>query len=708
MTKFAVLRPESNDSFDSRSTRFAQSWLLAPHASRSVRRRLAAILRMACRTLGCKRGRGLGMLGFGSRIAGAAVASALIAGFASDALAGDGIFINDGTDGGCTVIRDGGTKPTIENIASDKCSKNDDVQYQTDRVLFYSYNNGTDKQSTSLSLGQFLWVNGGWIGLNQQTTKSMAIGNLGTAASGQDAIAIGNDAKASSNRSVAIGEGSNANGGTLSNGAWFVGGSASAEMNIGSRRITGVAAGAMDSDAANVGQVKAAKNDTDNSIKTINTNINNIINNGTKGLVEQASPGQNLTVGKDIDGAAVDFAGKNKADGTKILRKLINVAPGAVNKDSNEVIVGKQLFETNTAVTNIDNRVTKNEGDIVSIDTSIGDITTQVGGLLSDALLWDKDKLAFSAKHGTGGTNRIADVKAGENDTDAVNVGQLKAAQGTATTALKNAGDRAVKYVWDDKNKDGVLDAGEVDYTRANLEGPANAGTVLGNVAKGEVSAKSFDAVNGSQLYANNGIIANWFGGGAGYDKDGVFQGPNYEITVINQDGTTTKNHNNVGDALGGIDNSVRIVNSKVDYVTSTVGGMTKDALRWDPDRQVFTAHHSDDPLSREFSGPNKITDLQAATLSEKSTDAVNGSQLNDTNNRVTNVENRITTVEGDVINIDNRLTTVEGDVNNIKTDIANITTDVGSLTDRAVQYDGKTGDPKALITLQGDNTSLH
>ena len=99
--------------------------------------------------------------------------------------------------------------------------------------------------------------------------------------------------------------------------------------------------------------------------------------------------------------------------------------------------------------------------------------------------------------------------------------------------------------------------------------------------------------------------------------------------------------------------------------------------------------------------------------MSATSTDAVNGSQLNDTNVRVTDVENRVTGVE-------NRVTTVEGDVNNIKTDITkidtrvtkvegditNLTTNVGSLTDRAVTYDGKTGDPKTLIKLEGPTSS--
>ncbi|CCD37327.1 unnamed protein product [Candidatus Paraburkholderia kirkii UZHbot1] len=41
--------------------------------------------------------------------------------------------------------------------------------------------------------------------------------------------------------------------------------------------------------------------------------LTNQLNNGTIGLVQQAAAGQNLTVGKNIDGAAVNFADKDGA-----------------------------------------------------------------------------------------------------------------------------------------------------------------------------------------------------------------------------------------------------------------------------------------------------------------------------------------------------------------------------------------------------------
>ncbi|EJN01431.1 hemagglutinin-like protein, partial [Phyllobacterium sp. YR531] len=61
-----------------KAARFAGNWLAGAAESRSARRRLNAILRLACRTLGLKRGKGLGMLG---------VAAAVVVGLASPVMA---------------------------------------------------------------------------------------------------------------------------------------------------------------------------------------------------------------------------------------------------------------------------------------------------------------------------------------------------------------------------------------------------------------------------------------------------------------------------------------------------------------------------------------------------------------------------------------------------------------------------------------------
>jgi autotransporter adhesin len=84
-----------------------------------------------------------------------------------------------------------------------------------------------------------------------------------------------------------------------------------------------------------------------------------------------------------------------------------------------------------------------------------------------------------------GGERQITNVAAGTEDTDAVNKAQLDEVAGS----VGELADSAVQY--DDETK-GTVTLGGAD------------GTVVTNVAAGELSADSTDAVNGSQLFETN------------------------------------------------------------------------------------------------------------------------------------------------------------------------------------------------------------
>ncbi|RYZ72309.1 MAG: hypothetical protein EOP91_08500, partial [Lysobacteraceae bacterium] len=84
-----------------------------------------------------------------------------------------------------------------------------------------------------------------------------------------------------------------------------------------------------------------------------------------------------------------------------------------------------------------------------------------------------------------GSERQITNVAAGTEDTDAVNVAQLNEVSDTVGTLA----DSAVLY--------DAADKGTVTFGGQN-------GTVLANVAAGEVSATSTEAVNGSQLFETN------------------------------------------------------------------------------------------------------------------------------------------------------------------------------------------------------------
>lgn len=94
---------------------------------------------------------------------------------------------------------------------------------------------------------------------------------------------------------------------------------------------------------------------------------------------------------------------------------------------------------------------------------------------------------------------QITNVAAGTANTDAVNVSQLKSA------GLIDNNGNAVAAVTYDENADGTPNFGSVTMGGpVSTDGGVTGGTKITNVAQGNLSATSTDAVNGSQLYATN------------------------------------------------------------------------------------------------------------------------------------------------------------------------------------------------------------
>ncbi|RKW43062.1 MAG: hypothetical protein D8B60_02600, partial [Moraxella sp.] len=120
------------------------------------------------------------------------------------------------------------------------------------------------------------------------------------------------------------------------------------------------------------------------------------------------------------------------------------------------------------------------------------------------------------------GGNKITNVKAGEDDTDAVNVSQLKAAQAAAKTTATAGKNITVKPT---TNPDG-----STNYEIATKDDVTFSKTTVGNVitdgatgkitglTAGDVSATSTDAVNGSQLHAHGAGVKNIIGGNTTYN----------------------------------------------------------------------------------------------------------------------------------------------------------------------------------------------
>ncbi|NAR64347.1 hypothetical protein GPS57_11140 [Acinetobacter haemolyticus] len=174
------------------------------------------------------------------------------------------------------------------------------------------------------------------------------------------------------------------------------------------------------------------------------------------------------------------------------------------------------------------------------------------------------------------GSKQITNVAAGTNATDAVNKGQLDAAISNVNNNVNELANNAVKY--DDASKDKI--------TLGGAEG-----TTITNVKDGKIEQNSKDAVNGGQLW-------------------NVQEQVNKNTSDISNIQT---NINNITDGKSGLVQQ-QTPNGEI-TVGKDTGGTTVSVAGKDGDRVV--------------------TGVKDGAISSTSKDAVNGSQLNVTNNKV-------------------------------------------------------------------------
>ncbi|MCV7917643.1 YadA-like family protein, partial [Escherichia coli] len=393
-------------------------------------------------------------------------------------------------------------------------------------------------------------------------------------------------------------------------------------------KITNVTAGELSdtsTDAVNGSQLKT----TNDNVATNTTNITNLTDTVTN-------------LGEDAlkwDDAAGAFTA---AHGTNATNKISNVQAGIVSSDSTDAINGSQLYGLADSFTSYlgggadisDTGVLT--GPTYSIGgtdyTNVGDalaaINTSFSDSLGDALLWDTTAGKFSAKHGINNDpSVITDIANGavsSTSSDAINGSQLYGvsdyiadalggnavvnADGSITAptyaiaggSYSNVGDALEAIdttlddalLWDATANDG---AGAFSAGR----GVDNTASKITNVANGAISATSSDAINGSQLYTTNKYIADALGGDAEVNADGTITAPTY--TIANAE------YNNVGDALDALD---------------------ENALLWDA-----TANNGEGAYNASHDGKASIiTNVADGNIGEGSTDAINGSQLFNTN----------------------------------------------------------------------------
>ena len=329
---------------------------------------------------------------------------------------------------------------------------------------------------------------------------------------------------------------------------------------------------------------------------------------------------------------------------------------------------------------------------------------------------WISTKGAFSVGEEGKTTRQITNVAAGSKPTDAVNVAQLKQVASQTAASKTTVSDGTNTTV----TPTTVAEDGHTDY-KVNLNKDltgiesmtngsssirmGNGGTVtinkkvtinqsgkISGVAAGEITSTSTDAVNGSQLHAVQQEAGK-------HTK--VVNGSNITVEETDQDGQKTYKVGLNKDLLLGDITGKNVSISGTNGTIETTGFIaTKDKIYADKGAKLADVNVTGDTISNDKSSvkldkegtvtinnrvtidqSGKISGVAAGEISSTSTDAVNGSQLKATNDRVSQVEGNITEIKGDITNIKSDITNIKGDVKNLGDRVTKVEQEAGKHT---------------------------
>lgn len=542
----------------------------------------------------------------------------------------------------------------------------------------------------SISIGESSSVTG---------ARSIALGGE-SSATGANAVAIGTDSVADENNSVSVGS------------------------STQTRKITNVTAGVNDTDAVNVSQLKSGLATKANlSLDNISDGGKTVIKNLAKEVDTNSTVTNsdgNLTVSPSTNGNTtsytVNLADNITADsyaaGDKVFvsatglnangLKVTNVANGTVAKNSADAVNGGQLYDVDSAIrTTITNNVTTINENLDNKANKNLDNLTEDGKTVVKNLAKEVD--TNSTVKNTDGNLTVSNTTSGNTTEYTVNL----ASNVKADTF-------------------GVSDKVFISASGLN----ANSMKVA-NVADGEVSSTSKDAVNGGQLQevitsvnTNVDNINKALDGKANTSLDNITEDGETVVKnlakevdtnskVMNTDGnlvvtssadgnTTTYTVNLTPNIIAesfGVGDKVYIsasgINANNQKVTNVADGKTdKDAVNLGQLNAAITAaiNGSVNPNIVEYdsSAKDKVTfkgengttlsNVKAGTLSSTSTEAVNGSQLYTTDQNVAKNTADIANLRTDVNTNTTDIANIKTDVSSIKTDVKNNTTEINNL----------------------------
>ncbi|WP_287953939.1 YadA-like family protein [Snodgrassella sp.] len=455
----------------------------------------------------------------------------------------------------------------------------------------------------------------------------------------------------------------------------------SAKYENENQRITNVLDGNLAPDSTDVvtgKQLYTLSSSTVASLSSLSTSLEGLSAKGLSSLSVALSNGLSTT-NSDItslqqdalqwNGKAYD-ASHGVANG---VQKITNVQDATLDADSSDVVTGKQLFNTNTSISNLDNRLSNGLSSLsgsassglsdlsislnkslssglsslsTAVDNNLSSTISNVSLLQKNALQWNGE--AYDASHGVaGGKERItnvADASLSSGSSDVVTGGQLfttntavsslstsldsglRTLSTTAETGLSNLSDnlnRTLKTGLGSLSTklDNALDStnAKVNALQKNAllwDGAAydasHGGSAqrITNVEAGRMAADSTDAINGSQLFSLS----------------------NSTSTGLSSLSTNLSNitNNQVGSLSSTVSISLSTVNSHVSSLSvglsttnNNVTLLQQNTLQWN------SSIGSDGAYDATRNGSaQKLTGIMGGDIRADSSDAINGAQM--------------------------------------------------------------------------------
>ena len=487
--------------------------------------------------------------------------------------------------------------------------------------------------------------------------RSISIG-FSACSSANSGVSIGSDSQVKSYGGVAVGAYSVSDRKTVSNGIYVASGAQRDEIDrikntvkskpesgvvsIGNekmtRQLTGLAAGIQDTDAVNVAQIKAL----DSVVSAISNNVEaKYTELGGKIAVNEKSIAKNTTsitnntnnIAKhttDITNNANNIA-KNTTD---ITNNVVNIIKNTTDIANNAANITKNTIDiTNNAV-----NITKNTIDITNNTNNIEKNTTDITN--------NANNIAKNTTDITNNTNNIA-----KNTTDITDVKKSVDTKHAELSAMITSQDKNITYL---QNGIGALDELSVKYDgkakdiitlNKKADGTMGDAVRITNVANGEISRNSTDAVTGKQLWSLGDHMAKALGGTikivdgvvAGFSRDGGNPENGGSATsplllstlYVNGKEEKTSNGN------------LSIVNGSNLEITHVDGSLTFNVSKT-PEFERVQVGNVDISQDGIKMGGNSITGLANGGIYQGSTDAVNGGQLWNAYRRIDAINERV------------------------------------------------------------------